>query len=128
MKPDRSVSVVDDEESIREAIDALLRSVGFQVAAFASAEEFLGSEALGRTACLILDLRIPGMDGLQLQQRLRLDGHEVSIISLTANESADDRAQAMRAGAMAFLSKPPFDSDVLLATIEAARRRMAPGG
>jgi hypothetical protein len=69
MKPDRSVSVVDDEESIREAIDALLRSVGFQVAAFASAEEFLGAEALGRTACLILDLRIPGMDGLQLQQR-----------------------------------------------------------
>jgi FixJ family two-component response regulator len=92
MKPDRSVSVVDDEESIREAIDALLRSVGFQVAAFASAEEFLGAEALGRTACLILDLRIPGMDGLQLQQRLRLDGHEFSIIILTANESADDRA------------------------------------
>ena len=113
------VSVVDDDESVRRAIDSLFRSVGFRVAAFASAEEFLGSEGLGRTECLILDLQMPGMDGLQLQRRLNLDGHRFPIVILTAHGDADARARAMDAGAAAFLLKP-FDGDVLVATVRRA--------
>src|SRR5260370_29358618 len=116
------VSVVDDDESVRQSIDALLRSVGFRVAAFASAEEFLGSEDLGRTACLILDLRMPGMDGLQLQRRLNLDGHRFPIVILTAHGDADARARAMDAGAAAFLLKP-FAGDMLVATVRRAAAR-----
>jgi len=117
------VSVVDDDESVRRAIDSLFRSVGFRVAAFASAEEFLGSEGLGRTECLILDLQMPGMDGLQLQRRLNLDGHRFPIVILTAHGDADARARAMDGGAAAFLLKP-FDSDMLVATV----RRATAGG
>jgi len=123
MRPAPVVSVVDDDESVRRAIDSLFRSVGFRVAAFASAEEFLGSEGLGRTECLILDLQMPGMDGLQLQRRLNLDGHRFPIVILTAHGDADARARAMDAGAAAFLLKP-FDGDMLVATV----RRATAGG
>jgi FixJ family two-component response regulator len=123
MRPAPVVSVVDDDESVRRAINSLLRSVGFRVAAFASAEEFLGSEGLSRTECLILDLRMPGMDGLQLQRRLNLDGHRFPIVILTAHGDADARARAMDAGAAAFLLKP-FDGDMLVATV----RRATAGG
>ena len=117
------VSVVDDDKSVRRAINSLLRSVGFRVAAFASAEEFLGSEGLSRTECLILDLRMPGMDGLQLQRRLNLDGHRFPIVILTGHGDADMRARVMDAGAAAFLLKP-FDGDMLVATL----RRATDGG
>jgi FixJ family two-component response regulator len=123
MRPAPVVSVVDDDESVRRAINSLLRSVGFRVAAFASAEEFLGSEGLSRTECLILDLRMPGMDGLQLQRRLNLDGHRFPIVILTAHGDADARARAMDAGAAAFLLKP-FAGDMLVATV----RRATAGG
>jgi FixJ family two-component response regulator len=123
MRPAPVVSVVDDDEWVRRAIGSLLRSVGFWVAAFASAEEFLGSEGLGRTECLILDLQMPGMDGLQLQRRLNLDGHRFPIVILTAHGDADARARAMDAGAAAFLLKP-FDGDMLVATV----RRATAGG
>ena len=119
MRPALVVSVVDDDESVRRAINSLLRSVGFRVAAFASAEEFLGSEGLGRTECLILDLQMPGMDGLQLQRRLNLDGHRFPIVILTAHGDADMRARVMDAGAVAFLLKP-FDGDTLVATLRRA--------
>src|SRR6266478_8017524 len=110
MRPAPVVAVVDDDESVRRAINSLLRSVGFRVAAFASAEEFLGSKGLGRTECLILDLQMPGMDGLQLQRRLNLDGHRFPIVILTGQGAADMRARVMDAGAVAFLLKP-FDAD-----------------
>jgi FixJ family two-component response regulator len=123
MRPAPVVSVVDDDEPVRRAIDSLFRSVGFRVAAFASAEEFLGSEGLGRTECLILDLQMPGMDGLQLQRRLNLDGHRFPIVILTGHGDADMRARVMDAGAVAFLLKP-FDGDMLVATV----RRATDGG
>src|SRR5258705_6795640 len=122
MRPAPVVAVVDDDESVRRAINALLRSVGFRVAAFASAEEFLGSKGLGRTECLILDLQMPGMDGLQLQRRLNLDGHRVPIVILTPHGDAGARARAMDGGAAALLLKP-LDADSLLATV---RRGDAP--
>lgn len=117
-----TVSVVDDDESVRQAIEGLLRSVGLGVASFASAEEFLRSDGLASTECLVLDLRMPGMDGLQLQQRLNLGGHRFPVVILTAHGDGDARAQALRAGAVAFLQKP-FDSDALIATVTSARKR-----
>ena len=113
------VSIVDDDESIRQALDGLLRSAGLAAAAFGSVEEFLRSEQLATTGCLILDLRMPGIDGLQLQQWLRAEGHRVPIIVLTAHGDDGARNRALAAGALAFLCKP-FDADVLLGAVGAA--------
>ncbi|HYS15905.1 MAG TPA: response regulator [Candidatus Binatia bacterium] len=119
MRPERVVSVVDDDESIRQALEGLLRSVGLQVAAFASAEEFLGSEAPWSTGCLVLDLSMPGMDGLQLQRRLARDGHRMPIIIVSAHDGEEARARALGAGAAGFLRKP-FDGALLLSAVESA--------
>jgi FixJ family two-component response regulator len=113
------VGIVDDDEGIRQALDGLLRSAGFQVMTFASAEAFLSSTHLQLTACLILDLRMPGMDGLKLQRRLATSGHRIPIIVLTAHGDDEARARAMGAGAIAFLTKP-FDGDALLVTVTQA--------
>jgi FixJ family two-component response regulator len=113
------VGIVDDDEGIRQALDGLLRSAGFQVMTFASAEAFLSSTHLQLTACLILDLRMPGMDGLKLQRRLATTGHRIPIIVLTAHGDDEARARAMGAGAIAFLTKP-FDGDALLVTVTQA--------
>jgi FixJ family two-component response regulator len=113
------VGIVDDDEGIRQALDGLLRSAGFQVMTFASAEAFLSSTHLQLTACLILDLRMPGMDGLKLQRRLATSGHPIPIIVLTAHGDDEARARAMGAGAIAFLTKP-FDGDALLVTVTQA--------
>ena len=113
---ERLVSVVDDDESIRESIDGLLRSAGLSVATFGSADEFLGSAQRWTTSCLILDLRMGGMDGLTLQQRLVTDGSHFPVIILTAHGDPKVREQALRLGALAFLPKP-FDGDVLLAVV-----------
>ncbi len=112
------VSVVDDDESIRASIKALLRSAGYRVETFATAELFLDSSALGETVCLVLDVRMPGMDGLELQRRLNTGLHGVSIIFVTAHDDTTNRQQATDAGAVAFLCKP-FDPSVLLATVQA---------
>jgi FixJ family two-component response regulator len=122
MSNGHSVSVIDDDRSIREAIGALLRSVGFSVAGFDSAEEFLKSGSPASTVCLILDLRMPGMGGLELQHRLSRDGHRVPIIVLSAHADEGARVRAMQAGAVAFLQKP-FDNEMLLGTIELVRLR-----
>lgn len=121
MNGGRVVSIVDDDECIRESIDALLRSAGMQVASFASAEDFLGSDRVRSTECLVLDLRMSGMDGLQLQQRLVDDGHKFPIVILTAHGDGEACRRALDAGAVAFLKKP-FDSRDLLATVDSARR------
>jgi len=113
------VSIVDDDESIRQALDGLLRSAGLPAAAFGSVEEFLRSGQLATTGCLILDLRMPGIDGLELQQRLVAEGHRVPIIILTAHGDDGARDRALAAGALALLSKP-FDADVLLGAVSAA--------
>lgn len=113
------ISIVDDDESVRQALEGLLRSVGLEVAAFASAGEFLRSHHLRTTGCLILDLRMPSMGGLELQQRLAGDGHRIPIIILTAHGDEEARVQASRTGAVAFLRKP-FDPEALLSAVEAA--------
>src|SRR5437899_573785 len=93
------IAVVDDDESVRLALASLLRSVGFMVLLFASAEEFLRGKNGQPIACLILDLRMPGMDGLQLQRRLRAEGGLVPTIFLTAHGDDHARAQALAGGA-----------------------------
>jgi FixJ family two-component response regulator len=107
------VAVVDDDESVRMALASLLRSVGFAVLLFSSAEELLHRQNLPSIRCLILDWRMPGMDGLQLQNYLIANGWRVPIIFLTAHRSEEGRAQALTGGAIAFLHKP-VDADVLL--------------
>jgi len=113
------ISVVDDDESIRDSTRTLLRSVGHRVATFPSAETFLESDALAKTECLILDIRMPGMNGLELQRRLRTSGVGVPIVFVTAHDDQPNRHQAMVGGATGFLCKP-FDASVLLTAVETA--------
>ena len=113
------VLVVDDDDLMRKSTRRLLRSAGFRVEAFASAEEFLKSGLAAETACLILDLRMPGMNGLQLQQRLTGEGRLIPIIFITAQDNEEIRRQAMRAGAVDFLQKP-FSEEALLKAIRNA--------
>ena len=107
------VSIVDDDELFRRSIERLLRSVGFTVEAFGSAEDFLEHGDLHRTACAILDMKLPGMSGLELQQRLIATPAPIPIVFVTAHDEAMMQANALRAGAIAFLQKP-FDNTALL--------------
>jgi FixJ family two-component response regulator len=113
------IAVVDDDESVRMAVASLLRSVGFVVLLFASAEEFLRRQDVPPITCLILDVRMPGIDGLQLQKHLRTNGWRTPIIFLTAHGHDNGRAAAFAGGATAFLPKP-FDADVLLDAVRSA--------
>jgi FixJ family two-component response regulator len=115
------ISVVDDDESIRRTTTFLIESFGFRATAFESAEEFLKSVLLHDTSCLIIDVQMPGMNGLQLQSELAASGSAIPIIFITAHESKDARQQAMQAGAVAFLGKP-FNPEELLQTIRLALR------
>lgn len=113
------VSIVDDDYLIRRSTWRLLRSVGLRAEAFSSAEEFLNSGLAAETACLILDLRMPGMNGLQLQQHLVGSSNPVPIIFVSAHPSAAEELQALQAGAVQFLQKP-VSKDVLLMAIRNA--------
>src|SRR3954453_1562976 len=113
------VSVVDDDASMREALRGLLRSTGLRVEVFASAEEFLASGRLSGTACLVLDMRMPGLSGLQLQERLLASGSRVPCIFISAHSDEAMRARALEAGAIEFLQKP-FNDDALLDAIAKA--------
>jgi FixJ family two-component response regulator len=113
------VAIVDDDESVRNAVHGVLRSVGLKAQAFSSAEEYLESGRQDQTGCLITDVQMPGMTGLELQARLLEDEHRIPIIFITAYGNARMRAQAMRAGAIEFLGKP-FNDDVLLESVRAA--------
>lgn len=115
------ISIVDDDESVRQSLTSLLRSVGFRVRAFASAEEFLKSGQPDATGCLLLDVRMPGMSGLELQRHLAAADVRVPIVFLTAQGDREVRARALRAGAVAFLVKP-FSEKALLDAIQAALR------
>lgn len=104
--PARRISIVDDDASIREALKSLMRSVRYNVDAFASAEEFLASERLDSTACLILDVYLPGMNGFELQNRLNAERRAIPIIFITAHADDASRQRALKAGAVELLSKP----------------------
>ena len=113
------VVIVDDDESVRDAMEGLMKEAGIEARAFASAEDFLNSELPGQTGCLIADIRMPGMSGLELQQTLNARSCRIPTIFITAHGDAKMRLQAMRAGAVEFLAKP-FDDEVLLDSIRAA--------
>ena len=110
------VCVVDDDSLIRDSTVRLIRSFGFRVETFASAEEFENSDYLEETACLILDVRMPGMDGLELQHRLSEAGERIPIIFITAHADEEQERRAIEAGAIGFLYKP-FSQESLLQAV-----------
>ena len=115
------VSVVDDDESVRESLPDLLRVCGFLVEAFSSAEEFLDSEVVGQTKCLILDIAMPGMTGPALQQELRRRRQEIPIVYITARRDETVRPRMLEQGAVECLFKP-FGEAALLDAVSAALR------
>jgi FixJ family two-component response regulator len=113
------ISIVDDDESIRESIKGFVRSLGYQASSFASAEEFLQSDSAGSTSCLIADVQMPGLSGLELQRGLIAQGVQMPTIFITAFPEEETRARAMKAGALGYLSKP-FSEDSLLRCLSTA--------
>jgi FixJ family two-component response regulator len=113
------ISVVDDDESVRQSLGGLMRSVGFRVKVFSSAEEFLNSGNPRDTGCLILDVRMPGMDGFELQRRLEANQYEIPVIFITAHGDEEMRRRALLAGAVDYLLKP-FTEEALLNAVQAA--------
>jgi FixJ family two-component response regulator len=115
------VSVVDDDESVRESLPDLLREFGFAVQAFASAEQFLASDCIGQTRCLILDVAMPGMSGLDLQRELTLRQQKIPIVFITAHGDESDRPRLLEQGAVECLFKP-FSDTALFEALNAAFR------
>jgi FixJ family two-component response regulator len=113
------VAIVDDDDLMRAAVQGLLKSVGWPAQAFASAEEFLQSGQQRQAGCLIADIRMPGMSGLELQARLNAEHCRIPTIFITAHGDAKMRMQALRAGAVEFMAKP-FDDEALLESVRAA--------
>ena len=113
------IAIVDDDESVQSALQDLMEADGLSARCFGSAEEFLESGLHRRAACLIVDIRMPGMSGLELQAKLKADRSNIPIIFITAHGDARVRMQAMREGAAEFLVKP-FDDQVLLNRVRAA--------
>ena len=113
------VAIVDDDESVQYALQDLIESDGLPAICFGSAEQFLDSEARSKAACLIADIRMPGMSGLELQAKLKAERCRIPVIFITAHGDAEMRIHAMRQGAVEFLSKP-FDDAVLLEIVHAA--------
>ena len=116
------ISIVDDDEALRNSLDDLVQSIGFGTQGFASAEAFLNSSQARDTACLILDVRMPGMNGLDLQRRIVAARWRIPIIFITSHADDVARARALEAGAVAFLNKP-FREEELLNAIDAALKR-----
>jgi FixJ family two-component response regulator len=115
----RLVAIVEDDESVQLALRDLIESDGLPAICFGSAEQFLDSEARNKAACMITDIRMPGMSGLELQAKLKAERCRIPIIFITAHGDAETRIHAMREGAVEFLSKP-FDDAVLLEIVHAA--------
>ena len=115
------IAIVDDDESVRESTKALVRSLGYAARTFPSVEEFLRSD-LDDTSCLILDVQMKGLSGIELQERLIAKGRRLPIIFITAHSDEGMRTQALSSGAVEFLAKP-FDDEVLLDTVRAALER-----
>ena len=121
MSSEKLISVIDDDVSVRQSLEGLLRSLGYPVRVFASAEEFLGSDALGESGCIISDIKMPGMSGLDLKHRLDAARYDTPVILMTAFADDTARARAMKAGAACFLSKP-FDAQALIDCLARAMR------
>ncbi|MDX6532126.1 MAG: hypothetical protein QOH41_4416 [Blastocatellia bacterium] len=113
------VAIVDDDDAVRVALEGLLRSAGLTARAFESAEAFINSGQQRQTACLIADIRMPGISGLELQAKLNAEQCRIPIVFITAHGDAQMRMQALRAGAVEFLAKP-FNDEALLETVRAA--------
>ena len=118
-RKERLVAVIEDDESYRVAVQRLLKSAGVSVELFDSAEAFLNSGQQNETGCLISDIRMPGMSGLELQSKLNTDNCRIPTIFITAHGDEKMRLQAMRGGAVKFLAKP-FDSEILLEAVRVA--------
>ncbi len=116
------ISIVDDDESVREATKGLVRSLGYTAATFESAEEFLNSERRYDTSCVIADVQMPGLSGVEMQRRLIEEGHDLPMIFVTAFPEDRVRATAMEAGAVGFLSKP-FNEEHLIGCLDSALGR-----
>lgn len=113
MPPEALISVVDDDDGARSSIESLLRSLGYTVHIFASAEKFLNSPQLHQTSCVISDVRMPGVSGIELQARLHAEAPHIPVILVTAHPDTHVRTRAMRAGAVAFMSKPISEPDLI---------------
>jgi FixJ family two-component response regulator len=113
------IAIVDDEEPVRNATKSLVRSLGYHASTFGSADDFLKSEQIHDTSCVITDVQMPGLSGLDLQDRLIARGHRVPIIFMTGCSDDNVRARAMKAGAVCFLNKP-FDEGHFIECIEKA--------
>jgi len=118
----RLVAIVDDDESVQRALQDLIESDGLSALCFGSAEQFLDSEARNEAACLIADVRMPGLSGLELQAKLKAERCRIPVVFITAHGDAEMRIHAIREGAVQFLSKP-FDDTVLLEIVHAALKR-----
>ena len=114
------IAIVDDDQSFREALESLLRLIGFRTAIFASARNFLDSPQFPNVSCAILDVSMPGMDGLELQRHL-VTTHPIPIIFITDRRDAKTREQALRAGAISFFNKP-FSEETLIDALNSALR------
>jgi FixJ family two-component response regulator len=120
------ISVVDDDDSVRESLRGLMRSVGFAVAVFASAQEFLSSIDLRNTDCLIVDVRMPGMNGLDLQRHLGKTHHQIPVVFITAHGDEEARRRVLNGGAVGYLLKP-FSEEALLNAIDTALKSKGDG-
>lgn len=125
MQDKKTIFIVDDDPSVRKALKRCIESVGLRVLTFASAQEFLDHISEDTKGCVILDIRMPGMNGLKLQEKLAEMEYELPIIFITAYDNPQDRKQAMEAGAEAFLRKP-FDDQALLDAINSACEKSQP--
>ena len=119
MTPIPRIAVVDDDESVRESLPDLLRTCGYAVTVFSSAGEFLASSSVEKTDCLVLDIAMPGMDGLSLQQELLSRGHSIPIVFITGNRDESIRVGALAAGAVDYLFKPFSEASLLKAVTSA---------
>jgi FixJ family two-component response regulator len=113
------ISIVDDDDALRNSLENLIRSAGLRAQGFSSAEAFLSSNQVHETRCLVLDVRMPGMSGLELQRQMAVANSHIPIIFITAHEDDAQRSRALEAGAVAFLHKPFYEEELLNA-IEAA--------
>lgn len=125
MATNSTIAVVDDDGAVREALKGLLRSAGFRVELFSSAEEFLNSGQIEDISCVVLDVRMPGMSGVELQERLNGSRVAIPIIFMTAHGDASVRARALQGGAIDFLQKP-FTDEALLNALARGLGRPSP--
>ena len=113
------ISIVDDDALARDGIAALVESLGYNIITFTSAEHFLGSDVIAKTTCLITDLQMPGLSGLELQEALQSQGHQTPVIVITGYPNEKHRIRALDSGAVGFLSKP-FNEEALVSCLTAA--------